>query len=77
MNPFELIDIFKNHVRSSFYDARDAHDCIFDEKCPIEIALAGSGLYHQYKEEAMENQGRKGSEGDAEGSIERRTEKGA
>ena len=40
MNPSELIDIFKNHVRSSFYDARDAHDCIFDEKCPVEIALA-------------------------------------
>lgn len=36
----ELIDVFKNHVRSSFYDARDAHDCIFDENCPVEIALA-------------------------------------
>ena len=40
MNPLELIDVFKNHVRSSFYDARDAHDCIFDENCPVEIALA-------------------------------------
>ena len=40
MNTFELIEIFKNYVRSSFYDARYAHDCIFDENCSVEIALA-------------------------------------
>ena len=40
MNPLELVDIFKKHVRLSFYDARDAHACIFDKKCPVEIALA-------------------------------------
>ncbi len=40
MDTFELIDVFKNHVRSSFYDARTAHDCIFDEKSSIEIAIA-------------------------------------
>lgn len=40
MDTFELIEVFKNHVRSSFYDAREAHNCIFDEKCSVEIALA-------------------------------------
>lgn len=40
MGTSELIEIFKNLVRSSFYDARNAHDCIFDENCSVEIALA-------------------------------------
>lgn len=40
MDTYELIEIFKNLVRSSFYDARNAHDCIFDENCSVEIALA-------------------------------------
>lgn len=40
MNNFELINVFKNHVRTSFYDACTAHDCIFDESSTVEIALA-------------------------------------
>lgn len=40
MNDFDLIDVFKNFVRSSFLDARYAHDCIFDEDCPVNVALA-------------------------------------
>lgn len=40
MDTVELIDVFKIHVRSSFYDAHSAHACIFDENCPVEIALA-------------------------------------
>lgn len=40
MEPIELIEIFKKLVRSSFHDACYAHDCIFDEKCSVEIALA-------------------------------------
>ncbi len=40
MDTFESIEVFKSFVRSSFIDARTAHDCIFDEKCSIEIALA-------------------------------------
>ena len=40
MDDFELIDIFKNQVRLSFIDARNAHDSIFDENCSVEVALA-------------------------------------
>lgn len=40
MDPLELIEIFKNRVRSSFFDAHNAHDCIFDENCSVEIALS-------------------------------------
>mgnify|MGYP001028467622 FL=1 len=40
MNTLELIGVFKKHVRTSFYDARTAHDCIFDESSTVEIALA-------------------------------------
>ena len=40
MDHFELIEVFKRLVRSSFNDARIAHDCIFDENCSTEIALA-------------------------------------
>ena len=40
MSTFELINVLKNFVRSSFHDARHAHDCIFDKNCPVEVALA-------------------------------------
>ena len=40
MDPSELIEVFKKYVRLSFCDARNAHDCIFDGTCPVEIALA-------------------------------------
>lgn len=40
MDILELIEIFKKYVRSSFYDARTAHDCIFDENSSVTIAIA-------------------------------------
>lgn len=40
MDALDLIEVFKDFVRSSFIDAQMAHDCIFDEKCSTEIALA-------------------------------------
>lgn len=40
MDSIEIKEIFKNYVRSSFYDARYAHNCIFDENCSTEIALS-------------------------------------
>ena len=40
MDTLELIDIFKKYVRLSFRDAHYAHDCIFDDNCSVEVALA-------------------------------------
>lgn len=40
MDTFALVKIFKKHAQASFYDAQNAHSCIFSKNYPIEIALA-------------------------------------